>query len=133
MAGQKLCILMQAAIVLAEVCAVDANEAMQKDISCADSGSVLLSFCAPCLQVQQRAATLLLSVEASPMPDSTCIQATARALAQLLKALGRLIGQVASGGAACCYPHGPACMPKPTVKCLCHLSLGSLDGHHSSV
>ncbi|CAL5230003.1 g13442 [Coccomyxa viridis] len=41
-----------------------------------------------CCQVQQRAATLLLSVDASPMPDSSCIQAIARALTKLLSSLG---------------------------------------------
>ena len=40
------------------------------------------------MQVQQRAATLLLSVDASPLPDAACIRATAKALAQLLRALG---------------------------------------------
>ena len=42
----------------------------------------------PSAQVQQRAATLLLSVEASPLPDSSSIQGTASALAKLLSSLG---------------------------------------------
>ena len=42
----------------------------------------------PFAQVQQRAATLLVSVEASPLPDASSIQGTASALAKLLSLLG---------------------------------------------
>ena len=41
-------------------------------------------------QVQRMAATLLISVDASPVPDSPCIRGTAQALTQLLSSLGEL-------------------------------------------
>ncbi len=43
---------------------------------------------APSAQVQHRAATLLISVEASPLPDSSSIRGTASALAKVLNSLG---------------------------------------------
>ncbi|CAK0784154.1 hypothetical protein CVIRNUC_007357 [Coccomyxa viridis] len=41
-----------------------------------------------CCQVQRMAATLLISVDASPVPDSPCIRGTAQALTKLLSSLG---------------------------------------------
>ena len=50
------------------------------------------------------AATLLLSVDASPVPDSSCIRGTAQALTKLLRSLGKL----SALHAAICVP-GSSC------------------------
>ena len=82
------------------MCIVTEPEAVQVMYFSMDSSSYTAELTASLrvVQVQQRAATLLLSVEASPMPDSSCIQATARALAKLLSALGGLSCQAPSHG-----------------------------------
>ena len=78
----------------------------------------------PSAQVQQRAATLLLSVEASPLPDSSSIRGTASALAKLLSSLGAPLMQthLCCVRATCFTPllHGiqQDCASLCQVKCL---------------